>query len=179
MTVLGWVIIIKNKLYTCCFFGHRKINEADELKNNLNRIIENLIINEKINTFLFGSKSEFNDLCLNVVTQLKMKYPYIKRVYVRAEYPYIDEDYKNYLLEHYEETYYPEKILNAGKAAYVERNCEMIDSSSICVVYYDESYIPKRKNSKSGTKIAYDYAVKKGAEIINVYDMKKESQVNK
>jgi len=67
---------------------------------------------------------------------------------VRAEYPYIDEDYKNYLLEHYEETYYPEKIVNAGKAAYVERNCEMINSSSVCVVYYDESYTPKRKNSK-------------------------------
>lgn len=156
----------KNKI--CCFFGHRKINETAELKNNLNEIIENLIINEKVDTFLFGSKSEFNDLCLDVVTRLKGKYPYIKRVYVRAEYPYIDEDYKNYLLESYEETYYPEKMLNAGKAAYVERNCEMIDNSIACVVYYDDSYVPKQKNSESGTKIAYNYAVKKGVRIINV-----------
>ena len=153
---------------TCCFFGHRKINQTTELKNKLTKVIEDLIINKKVDTFLFGSKSEFYDLCLSVVTKLKVKYPYIKRVYVRAEYPYIDESYKNYLSESYEETYYPPKIINAGKAAYVERNCEMIDKSSICVVYYDESYLPNRKNNKSGTKIACDYAVQKDNEIINI-----------
>lgn len=61
-------------------------------------------------------------------------------------------------------------MVNAGKAAYVERNCEMIDKSSFCVVYYNENYTPNRKNSKSGTKIAYDYAVKKHIQIINVID---------
>ena len=46
-----------NKEKTCCFFGHRKINETEELKNRLYEIIENLIVNEKVDTFLFGSKS--------------------------------------------------------------------------------------------------------------------------
>ena len=63
-------------------------------------------------------------------------------------------------------------MIDAGKAVYIERNCEMIDNSRFCVVYYDENYIPSRKNKKSGTKIAYDYAVKKGKEIINVNDAK-------
>ena len=48
-------IIEKDK--SCCFFGHRKIDETEELKNNLRGIIENLIVNVKIDTFFFGSKS--------------------------------------------------------------------------------------------------------------------------
>ena len=157
---------------TCCFFGHRKINETTELINNLNSIIEDLIVNKNVENFLFGSKSDFNGSCYDVVTTLKEKYPYIKRIYVRAEFPYINDDYRDFLLELYEETYFPEKMIDAGRAVYIERNCEMIDNSRFCVVYYDENYIPSRKNKKSGTKIAYDYAVKKGKEIINVNDAK-------
>ena len=149
---------------TCCFFGHRKINETEELKSNLIEIIEKLIVEKQVDTFLFGSKSRFNSLCLELVTELKEKYLYIKRVYVRAEYPYISEHYKNYLLENYEDTYYPEKILNSGRAAYVERNYEMIDNSYYCIVYCDEQSAPTTR--KSGTKIALNYAVKKGKQII-------------
>ena len=63
---------------TACFFGHRKINETEELKLTLYEIIENLIINENIDTFMFGSKSRFDDLCLETVTKTKEKYPNIK-----------------------------------------------------------------------------------------------------
>ena len=151
---------------TCCFFGHRKINETEELKSRLVEIIESLIVEKKIDTFLFGSRSRFNSLSLELVTEMKEKYPHIKRIYVRAEYPYISEDYKNYLLESYEDTYYPEKIMNSGRASYVERNYEMIDNSHYCVVYCDSSdalTIPK-----SGTQIALDYAIKKGKNVISV-----------
>ena len=68
---------------------------------------------------------------------------------------------------------------NAGRASYVERNQEMINKSDFYIVYYDENYAPpKRKNSRrdltdyqprSGTKIAYDYAVKKKKKIINCF----------
>ena len=148
---------------TCCFFGHRTINETEELKSKLNKIIEKLIVDEKVDTFLFGSKSRFDSLCLELVTELKEKYPHIKRIYVRAEYPDINEHYKNYLLESYEDTYYPEHIIGSGRAAYVERNYEMIDKSHYCIVYYDEPDAPTTR--KSGTKIALDYAIKKGREV--------------
>ncbi len=150
----------------CCFFGHRTINETEELKSKLIQIIEKLIVEKKVDTFLFGSKSQFNSLCLELVTKIKEKYPHIKRVYVRAEYPYISERYKNYLFESYEDTYYPEKIQNSGRVAYVERNYEMIDNSHYCIVYYDEFNTPTTR--KSGTKIALDYAVKQGKEIVRV-----------
>ena len=151
---------------TCCFFGHRTINETEELKKKLTMIIESLILENRVDTFLFGSKSQFNSLCLETVTQLKEKYPHIKRVYVRAEYPYINDDYKNYLLESYEDTYYPEKILNSGKAVYIKRNFEMIDNSKYCIVYYNKSNSPTTR--KSGTKITLDYAIKQGKNIINI-----------
>ncbi len=159
------VVIYMNK-NTCCFFGHRKINESEELKSKLIEIIEKLIVEKQVDTFLFGSKSRFNSLCQETVTQIKEKYPHIKRVYVRAEYPYISDHYKNYLLESYEDTYYPEKILNSGRASYVERNYEMIDNSHYCIVYYDDLSAPTTR--KNGTKIALDYATKKCKNIINV-----------
>ena len=149
---------------TCCFFGHRTINETEELKSKLIDIIERLIVDENIDTFLFGSKSRFNSLCQETVTEIKEKYPHIKRIYVRAEYPYISECYKNYLLESYDDTYYPEKILNSGRAAYVERNYAIIDNSHFCIVYYDRQNAPTTR--KSGTKIALDYAIKKQKNII-------------
>ena len=157
---------------TCCFFGHRKIAVADGLRERLYKIIEDLIVNKNVITFLFGSKSDFDKLCLDVVTKLKEKNPHINRVYVRAEFQHIDDDYKAYLLQRYEETYYPESISGSGRAVYVERNQIMIESSNICIVYYDENYHPQqRKNNnttKSGTKIAYEYANKKNKEIINL-----------
>ena len=54
--------------YTCCFFGHRKINETEELKSKLYEIIEKLIVEKQVDTFLFGSKSRFNSLCQETVT---------------------------------------------------------------------------------------------------------------
>jgi len=151
------------EMHTCCFFGHRQINENEELIKNLSDTIERLIIDEKVDTFLFGSKSRFDSLCLELVTKLKEKYPHIKRVYVRAEYPVITDDYRAYLLKFYENTYYPEKLHGAGRAVYVERNREMIQRSRFCIVYYDKECIPATR--KSGTRIALAYALKLKREI--------------
>ena len=153
-----------NYINTCCFFGHRTINETEQLKNELREAVEDLITNKNVDTFLFGSKSRFDELCLEVVTKIKEKYPNVKRIYVRAEYPIISEKYKAYLLTKYDDTYYPDKIVGAGRAVYVERNCEMIQNSSYCIVYYDENNAPKTR--KSGTKIALDFATKLNKKII-------------
>ena len=163
---------------TCCFFGHRKISEVDRLKVKVYEVMENLILHKKVDTFLMGSKSDFDHLCREVVSALKEKYTHIRRIYVRAEFPYINDDYEKYLLRNCEETYYPERLIGAGKAVYVERNCEMIDKSAYCIVYFKDEYLPhRRKNSrqdlfdyqpKSGTDIAYQYAIRKKKTIINV-----------
>lgn len=163
----------------CCFFGHRKINETPELIERLTKEIEILITEKEVSIFYFGSKSEFDDLCHKVVTELKTKYPHIKRVYVRSAFQHIPDWYEDRLLKHYEDTYFPKHMEKAGKASYVERNQEMINKSDFCVVYYDENYAPpRRKNSKrdlfdyqpkSGTAIAYSYALKRYKNIINMF----------
>ncbi len=154
------------KQNTCCFFGHRKINETEKLKMRLYKIIENLIKDENVDTFLFGSKSDFDDHCHEIVTRIKQNHPNIKRIYVRAEYPDINDQYKNFLLKNYEDTYFPEKLRNSGKAVYIKRNYEMIDKSEFCVVYYDEKNKPTSR--KSGTEIALNYAIRKDRKIINL-----------
>ena len=70
------------------------------------------------------------------------------------------------------------KLVHAGKASYVVRNKEMIDKSNFCIFYYDENYLPPRRGKsndalihyqpKSGTAIAYEYAIKYKIIIINM-----------
>ncbi len=167
----------------CSFFGHRNTVATPELREKLKQTIVQLIEENGVNVFLFGSASKFDDLCLDTVTELKKVYPEIKRVYVRSVYPQIDERYERYLLEHYDETYMPERIKNAGKASYVERNQAMIDESDFCVFYYDDGYIPPTRKRygqalanyppKSGTRLAYEYALQKSKNalktVINIY----------
>ena len=126
-------------------------------------------------------------MCYKIVTEFREKYSHIKRIYVRAEFPYIDDNYKSFLLQNYEDTYYPEKMINAGKAAYVERNYEMINNSNFCICYYDENYTPQRRKNnrgdlidfqqKSGTKLAYSYAKRKNIVVKNTFYLSFNNQI--
>jgi len=163
----------------CCFFGHRKISSEEKLREKLYKTIEELIIKNNVGVFIFGSRSDFDRLCREVVNEFKEKYTYIHRVYIRAEYQHISDSYEEYLLQSCDETYYSKYAVNAGKAVYIERNFEMIDKSDICILYYSEEYLPpKRKRCKtdltdyqpkSGTRIAFEYATRKKKCIINLY----------
>lgn len=115
------------------FIGHRKIQNSELLTEQIKQTVLNLIDEKQVDTFLFGSRSAFDDLCLETVTEIKKLRPHIKRIYVRAAYPYIDSAYEAYLLKFYDATYIPDKIENAGKAAYVERNEYMIDKADVCI----------------------------------------------
>lgn len=149
------------------FIGHRTIEYSDELRNRLTEAVEGLIVRENADTFLFGSKSEFNDLCHDVVTELKEKYEDIKRIFVRAEYEYIDRSYIEYLSDFYEDTFYPSQVHGAGSRAYIVRNKVMIDMCDVLIVYFDSGYSPQTM-TRSGTGISFDYAKKKNKRIINL-----------
>lgn len=176
---------------TCSFFGHREIEETQDLKQRLYECIEDLILNNHVGTFLFGSKSDFNSLCLKTVSLLKEKYPEIKRVFYtcKSETCFLEKDREKWekLLSRFgkqiltvDEEFEHKTKYTAGKATYVERNKAMIDDSDFCVFYYDENYLPKmRKFSKSalslyqpksGTQIAYEYAKQKNKIIKNLLE---------
>ena len=151
----------------CCVFGHRKIEDSEELRERVRRVMRRLVLDEGVDTVLFGSKSAFDELCHAVVSELKCEFPQLKRVYVRAEFPFITEQYAAHLLQFYEETYFPAGIENAGRAVYIERNFEMIRQSRYCLVYFDADYRPRK--GKSGTAIAYERAVRQGCTVLNLH----------
>ncbi len=139
-------------LMKVCFIGHRTIKVAENLKNKIELTVIKLI-EEGADTFLFGSRSEFDSLCREAVTQFQRQYPNLKKIYVRAEYPDISRAYEEYLSKSYEETYFPQRAIGAGKSVYVKRNQEMIDVSDLCVFYYDREYrVPCGNHLPDGRK---------------------------
>ncbi len=62
-----------------CFIGHRNVKLDDDKVEKLKTIIENLIIKDNAQIFLFGSRSDFDYVCHKIVTELKEKYPHIQR----------------------------------------------------------------------------------------------------
>lgn len=169
----------------CCFIGHRTIEQTDELLALLTDTIRRLILEEGVCYFLFGSRSAFDDLCHRIVTEFQQEFPNIVRVAYtrRSEYAVKAEEKvkmertwatilkTEVKLKDYDAEVQSDRVFSAGKASFVERNQEMIDDSDFCVFYYNESYLPpRRKRSnrdlssyqpKSGTRLAYEYAVQK------------------
>lgn len=180
---------------SCCFIGHRTITVTDKLVNLLSSTIENLIQSNNVVNFLFGSRSQFDDLCFSIVTELRSKYPQIKRIAyntrcecVVLEANRIEQEktissvlHKEIRLKGFEESTTPNKMLVSGKASYIERNQIMIDASDFCIFYYDDKYAPPLKriskkdvsgiwtSGNSGTKAAYKYALQKKKNIINIF----------
>lgn len=163
---------------TITFIGHRTIAYSKELEDTLKECVLSFI-HQGAKTFLFGSKSEFDTLALKVVTQLKKEYPYIKRVYVRAEYPNLSGLYEKIIMKNYDQTIYPSCVAESGRLCYIERNKYMIDHSDLCIFYYKEDYeLPKKQvgnkyyTRRSGTAMMVEYAKanKKKYIIINKKD---------
>lgn len=188
------LLLCYNRAMNVCFIGHRTVEDVEQLKIRLTETIERLIL-DGADTFLFGSRSAFDTLCWEVVTELQWQYPNIKRVSynVPHESAITSKEECQQLeqissklkggevhLKDYEAAVNSQKSRNATQNAYIMRNQEMIDNSDVCVFYYNKDYLPpRRKQSKrhvldyqpqSGTAIAYEYAKRKKKTIINLFD---------
>ena len=166
----------------CSVFGHRKIEKTEQLVAKLDELLEMLIVEKGVTTFLFGSRSEFDSLCHQRVTLLQTKYPEIKRIMhtCRSEYACPKEEKeereriaravtkREIIYQDYDGEVQSERVYNAGRASYVERNQEMIDASDYCIFYYNPDYQPPRRKyskrsvgdyqPKSGTALSFEYA---------------------
>lgn len=157
-------------LAICAFIGHRKIEKTEMLKNRLAQTVKNLIENKDVDTFLFGSRSEFDDLCYEVVTELRKIYPHIKRVEVRSLNEHLPKMYLDITLQYFEESFFPEQAHNAGYRSYIKRNQAMIEKCDVLVTYCKMDYIPPTRTN-SGTILAVQYAQKKKKRIINLFEL--------
>ncbi len=162
----------------CSFFGHRDTEQTEELKQKVRETVERLIVEEDVDTFLFGSRSKFDELCHMVVTELKEKYPHIQRIAYLCKHETacsvgagmgLKQRIKkltgrDVYVPEYEDIRKSDRVNSAGRASYVERNQLIIDDSNIVVLYLIEN-----KNKQSGAKIASEYAQKKRKEIFNIF----------
>ena len=155
----------------CSFFGHRDTPQTEELKEKVREVVERLIVEEGVDTFLFGSRSKFDELCHMVVTELKEKYPHIQRIAYLCKHECgclvgAGMEQKRRIKEltgrdvyvpEYEDIKKSDRVNSAGRASYVERNQWIIDDSFFSVFFYNERY----KRTKSGIKFVWMYAKNK------------------
>lgn len=181
----------------CCFIGHRDIEITDELVSSIRHILEMLIEDEGVRTFAFGSRSDFNSLCHDIVTDLQKEFNGLERVFLtcRSEACTLESEreewekiYSSVLkkevhLHGYEREIEHKTKYTSGRAAYVERNQALIDMSDFCIFYFDKDYLPPERKAykkaffpyqpKSGTALAYKYAQQKKKHIINMFGIDK------
>ena len=165
----------------CSFFGHRDTPQTEELKQKVKETLECLIVEEGVDTFLFGSRSNFDELCHIVVTELKEKYPYIRRIAYLCKHETgclvgTGMELKRKIKEitgrdtyvaEYEEIKKSDRVNSAGRASYKERNYWMVDASDFSIIYLSKRLGHQKKIS--GTKIIYHYLIKqKRIKIINL-----------
>ncbi len=125
---------------TCCFFGHGKADVEGDLYDSVKSMMETLIVEDKVDTFLFGRKCEFDILCFYAVTELKRKYPHIKRNYTRIDFPFSSDEFIDYE-PYYDDVYYPGRILHEGdrKIVYMgESEKERLELSGTCLLYDED-----------------------------------------
>ena len=123
----------------CSFFGHRDIVVTDELMQRLYVLIENLIVNENFGVFFFGGLSDFDELCWQVVTQLKQKYQFIKRIYCLIEPKYLRKLPRWLDRKNYEEFIYLDLKFDWWYQRIYFRNEEIIRHSDFVVFYVNET----------------------------------------
>ena len=69
------------------FIGHRDIEDRGGVYKKIRAVMRELIVCRAAEVFLFGSRSDFDSLCVKAAKELKSEFPHIKRIYIRAEYP--------------------------------------------------------------------------------------------
>lgn len=156
----------------CSFFGHRDTKQTEELKQKVQETAERLIVEEGVDTFLFGSRSNFDELCHIVVTELKEKYPHIQRIAYLCKHEsgcLVGEGAKmkqqikqltgrDVYVPEYEDIRKSDRVNSAGRASYVERNYWMVDDSDFVIMYLK---VKSEERLRSGVRVAYEYAKKR------------------
>lgn len=152
-------------IYTVSFFGHRYMEQSEEIENRLDKLLYDLISQKEYIDFLIGREGEFDLLAASAVkraihaydcgnTHFTLVLPYMK-----AEYRDNEQSY----LEYYDEVEICEKAAEVHpKSAIQIRNKNMVDRSDLVVCCI--------RHKSGGAYKTVQYAKKKGVEICNLAD---------
>ena len=147
---------------SCSVFGHSEIDINEDLKNRLWNKFESLI-KENFGKFYFGGFGAFDELCWEIVTKLKEKYPYIKRVFCLTDpkHQSVSKRPKWLTEEDYEEIVYLDLVFDYWYKRIYFRNIETINRSDYIVFYV-------RRTQNSGAYKAMQYAIRKKKPFVNM-----------
>ena len=161
------------KINTVCFTGHRNIAKDTALliPRALDTVISGLIA-MGATSFRLGGAMGFDTIAALSVLEAKEKYPHITLDLIlpcRNQTEKWDEHSiraYNYILSRADSVSYVCDTYKKG--CMLERNRRLVDGSDILIAY--------RERTNGGSAYTYQYAEKKGLEIINVYDILKSEK---
>ncbi len=151
---------------SCAVFGHSEIIETVSLREETKRTLEDLV-KQGYCYFYFGGFSMFDEMCREIVGELRVQYPQVMRIYCAPDRRYLRINKRPSWLkkEDYEEIIYIELEFDWWYNRLYYRNCAMVDRSDVVLIYVEE-----RENS--GAYKIYKYALRKKKKIINMFDQK-------
>lgn len=148
----------------CCFAGHSKLHNTEEIYKHLLSVIEDLIITENIREFWVGNYGAFDKLSAKAVRELRDKYSDIQ---LNLVIPYLTAEINKYKEQYYKEydsiliADMPEKTLK--KVQIIKCNQYIVKKSQVLVCYVLHSW--------GGAALTLEYAQKqKNIKIINLAD---------
>lgn len=135
----------------------------------LMEVLNKLVANDGADIFLFTNEGLFDNSCWQIVSQLKMLHPNIKRVYVQTGY----EDNRDGLQEIencYDKIFSLEAMCSDKMLAPYVRNRFMVALSDILVTYFDTDKL-QTPRIESSTETAIKFAKRYKKQIINLFDL--------
>ena len=148
-------------VFTVSLFGHRKIDNLQQVDNALFPIIQELMRTREYVSFLVGRSGEFDEYAASVIKRVQ-KVVDKGNGEMTLVLPYTVADleyYENY----YDNIVIPDNIYGAHpKAAIALKNKWMIEQSSLVIVYV--------KYNGGGAYAAMKYAERLKKRIINLYE---------
>lgn len=157
---------------TCCFSGHKYSFEYQnsEYRKRLTDIIENLIVNENVDTFYCGKRGDFDLLCWRITSELIKKHPHVKIYHVLSYFPTgTDERSTESKLRDEIQTIYLLEERVPPRYAIIRTNQCMVDISDFVLTGVNHTC--------GGANTALEYAEKKHKKII--YLNKEREEKNK
>lgn len=159
-----------------------------KLTDKVKKIVEKLIVENGAEEFLFASGITFNRICLDVVTELKIKYPHIRRIFITMYKVYRKRD-RDYLMKCFDSLKEPENSREKGQFPSIKANQKIIDECDYLIAYYDKnakckycyyedvkiSLNDNQTQPKSEIKVALNYAFSNNVDFVNLF----EEQQNK
>lgn len=148
-------------VYTVSFFGHRVIDNFDEIEKRLTAVVRDIIKNNYYVKFLLGRYGEFDWLASSVISRVthgyNNSYTVLVLPYMRASY----RDHKKNFECCYNEVEICEKSSSAHyKSAIQICNRNIVDRSDLVVCCI--------RHNSGGAYKTVQYAVKQNKKIINI-----------